>query len=174
MKVKSLSRVQPSATPWTAAFQAPLFMGFSRQEYWSGVPLPSPTQSYCRTHRLGASPHFKCQSQVPCCHLDFSLPGYKLRTPRTLSSGLLISRVTHRTQESLDLLLPVYFKGCNSGTTKCNGHIGRSMGKRAKLLYHLQAHHPPGTQMCSPTHSFKSLKKLFKHSSLGFLWRFHM
>ena len=42
VKVKSLSRVQPSATLWTAAFQAPLFMGFSRQEYWSGVPLSSP------------------------------------------------------------------------------------------------------------------------------------
>ena len=42
MKVKSLSRVQPSATQWTEAFQAPPSMGFSRQEYWSGVPLPSP------------------------------------------------------------------------------------------------------------------------------------
>ena len=41
VKVKSLSRVQLLATPWTAAFQAPPFMGFSRQEYWSGVPLPS-------------------------------------------------------------------------------------------------------------------------------------
>ena len=41
VKVKSLSRVQPSATPWTAAFQAPPSMGFSRQEYWNGVPLPS-------------------------------------------------------------------------------------------------------------------------------------
>ena len=45
MKVKSLSRVQLVATPWTAACQAPLSMGFSRQEYWSGVPLPSPTKS---------------------------------------------------------------------------------------------------------------------------------
>ena len=44
--MKSLSRVRPSATPWTAAFQAPPSMGFSRQEYWSGVPLPSPTQNY--------------------------------------------------------------------------------------------------------------------------------
>ena len=42
MKVKSLSCVQPSAMPWTAAYQAPLSMGFSRREYWSGVPLPSP------------------------------------------------------------------------------------------------------------------------------------
>ena len=41
VKVKSFSRVQPSATPWTAAYQAPSSMGFSRQEYWSGFPLPS-------------------------------------------------------------------------------------------------------------------------------------
>ena len=42
VKVKSLSHVRPSAIPWTAAYQAPPSMGFSRQEYWSGVPLPSP------------------------------------------------------------------------------------------------------------------------------------
>ena len=41
-KVKSLSRVRLLATPWTAAHQAPPSMGFSRQEYWSGVLLPSP------------------------------------------------------------------------------------------------------------------------------------
>ena len=39
LKVKSLSHVQLLATPWAAAFQAPPYMGFSRQEYWSGVPL---------------------------------------------------------------------------------------------------------------------------------------
>ena len=43
VKVKSLSRVPLLATPWTAAHQAPPSMGFSRQEYWSGVPLPSPS-----------------------------------------------------------------------------------------------------------------------------------
>ena len=42
VKGKSLSLVQLLATPWTVAHQAPLSMGFSRQEYWSGVPLPSP------------------------------------------------------------------------------------------------------------------------------------
>ena len=42
VKVKSLSCVRLLATPWTAAYQTPPFMGFSRQEYWSGVPLPSP------------------------------------------------------------------------------------------------------------------------------------
>ena len=45
VKVKSLSRVRLFATPWTAAYQAPPAMGFSRQEYWSGVPLPSPERS---------------------------------------------------------------------------------------------------------------------------------
>ena len=42
VKVKSLSRVWLLATPWTAAYQAPASMGFSRQESWSWVPLPSP------------------------------------------------------------------------------------------------------------------------------------
>ena len=42
MKVKSLSCVRFLVTPWTAVYQAPPSMGFSRQEYWSGVPLPSP------------------------------------------------------------------------------------------------------------------------------------
>ena len=42
VKVKSLTRVQLFATPWTAAYQAPPSMGFSRQGYWKGVPSPSP------------------------------------------------------------------------------------------------------------------------------------
>ena len=42
VKVNLLSRVQLLATPWTAAYQAPPSMGFSKQEYWSGVPWPSP------------------------------------------------------------------------------------------------------------------------------------
>ena len=42
VKVKSLSHVRLFATPWTVAYQAPSSMGFSRQEYWSGLPFPSP------------------------------------------------------------------------------------------------------------------------------------
>ena len=45
VKVKALSQVQLLETPWTAAYQAPPSMGFSRQEYWSGLPLPSPNTS---------------------------------------------------------------------------------------------------------------------------------
>ena len=41
VKVKSLSRVRLFATPWTVAHEAPPSMGFSKQEYWSGLPLPS-------------------------------------------------------------------------------------------------------------------------------------
>ena len=52
VKVKSESEAAQScrllATPWTAAYQAPLSMGFSRQEYWSGVPLPSPLEDYTK------------------------------------------------------------------------------------------------------------------------------
>ena len=47
VKVKSLRRVRLLATPWTAAYQALPSMGFPRQEYWSGLPLPSPS-SYHR------------------------------------------------------------------------------------------------------------------------------
>ena len=42
VKIRSLSRVQLFVTPWTVAYQDPPSMGFSRQEYWSGVSFPSP------------------------------------------------------------------------------------------------------------------------------------
>ena len=42
VKVKSLSGVQLFVIPWTVAYQAPLSMGFSRQECWSGLPFPTP------------------------------------------------------------------------------------------------------------------------------------
>ena len=62
-KVKSLSRVRLLATPWTAAYQAPLSMGFSRQEYWSGMPLPSLDIKvlFKKTH---TPPHTICYSSL--------------------------------------------------------------------------------------------------------------
>ena len=51
VKVKSLSGVWLFATPWTAAYQAPLSTGFSRHEYWSGVPLPSPIK-WCNIYKM--------------------------------------------------------------------------------------------------------------------------
>ena len=68
LKVKSLSRVRLFTTPWTAAYQAPPSMGFSRQEYWSGVPLPSPMVylqitilSYPRSSKVRYIDRFKYQ-----------------------------------------------------------------------------------------------------------------
>ena len=92
VKVKSLSRVQLLATPWTAAYQAPLSLGFSRQEYWSGVPLPSPSfslpnprskfslfwtacipflPSYCTFNSTYHSPHLPqfCQFYITHTHI---------------------------------------------------------------------------------------------------------
>ena len=64
VKLKSLSRSRLLATPWTGAYQAPPSMGFSRQEYWSGVPLPSPTIYYR---------HFSLSVIINVCHhLQFS------------------------------------------------------------------------------------------------------
>ena len=69
VKGKSLSRVL--ATPWTAAYQAPLSMGFSRQGYWSGVPLPSPRYS-CLAHTKipdSQSNRVSCTNSLgPVCH----------------------------------------------------------------------------------------------------------
>ena len=60
MKAKSFSRVRLLAAPWTAAYQAPLLMGFSRQEYWSESPVPSPLvlpgESHEQRSQAGYSP----------------------------------------------------------------------------------------------------------------------
>ena len=53
--MKSLNRVRLLATPWTVAYQALPSMGFPRQEYWSGVPLPSPDTKYKNTNKLHSS-----------------------------------------------------------------------------------------------------------------------
>ena len=52
VKVKSLSHVWLLVTPWTAAYQAPPSMRFSRREYWSGMPLPSPLESLEKVNKL--------------------------------------------------------------------------------------------------------------------------
>ena len=59
--MNSLSRVRLLATSWTAAHQAPKSMGFSRQEYWSGVPLPSP-HTHTHTHTAAAAAAKSLQS----------------------------------------------------------------------------------------------------------------
>ena len=78
VKVKLLSRVWLFETPWTAAYQASPFMGFSRQEYWSGVPSPSLVFSM-NHHFLREKP----------CFIDASLPSTSHRS--LVHSGLTVN-----------------------------------------------------------------------------------
>ena len=90
VKVKSLSCVRFLVTPWTAAYQAPLPMGFSRQEYWSGVPLPSPAHSsdslFWKFLLVGRF----CSFIITQCHSRLKAPLSSLtcRFPVTLGSSL--------------------------------------------------------------------------------------
>ena len=77
VKVKTLSCVRPSATPWTAAFQAPQSMGFSRHEYWSGMPLPSPAAMVNKTDPIllqdNAHPHVTQSTVQKLNELDYEV-----------------------------------------------------------------------------------------------------
>ena len=98
VKVKSLSRVRLLATPWTAAFQAPPSMGFSRQEYWSGVPLASPWTSlegplfYLPCH-LKIYYHLKLLLAeillicLPVCSLIKQVSRWTIKHPHSLGSN---------------------------------------------------------------------------------------
>ena len=66
MKVKSLSRVRLLATPRMAAYQAPPSMGFSRQEYWSGVPLASPNIHWIIEKER------EFQKNISLCFIDYA------------------------------------------------------------------------------------------------------
>ena len=81
MKVKSLSRVRLFATPWTVAYQSSLSMGCSRQEYWSGLPFPSP----------GDIPDPGIEPRSPTLEADAltSEPPGQENSRRTSSSALL-------------------------------------------------------------------------------------
>ena len=71
--MKSFSCVRLLATPWTAAYQAPLSMGFSRQEYWSGLPLPCPYYTANMNHSTAAKSLQSCPTL--CDSTDGSPPG---------------------------------------------------------------------------------------------------
>ena len=81
-EVKLLSRVRLFATPWTVAYQAPLSMGFSRQEYWSGLPFPSPGD----LPDLGIEPGSPAFQADP---LTSEPPGKPLQPPGSLQGDRL-------------------------------------------------------------------------------------
>ena len=73
VKVKSLSRARLCATPWTAAHQAPPSMGFSGQEHWSGVPLPSPN-SHPSECKIAYHCHFSLRFLNGCWIIGSTVP----------------------------------------------------------------------------------------------------
>ena len=104
-ETKSLSRVRLLATPWTAAYQAPLSMGFSRQEYWSGVPSSSPSneiksgflpQQHLIFHRPQFSSvqfsHSVVSDSLQPNELQHARPPCPSPTPRVHSNSCALSR----------------------------------------------------------------------------------
>ena len=90
---KSLSHVRLSVTPWTVAYQAPLSMGFSRQEYWSGLPCPPPEESSQPSNRSQVS-YVSCIGRQVLYHL-LHQPRKDYREPRQgagSSPGLVSTR----------------------------------------------------------------------------------
>ena len=118
VKVKSLSCVWLLATPWTSAHQAPPSMGFSRQEYWSGVPLPSPVPEHRR--RINRA------LRVRGIRVLLSVSGHRGRDPccrEADSKWVLWSMVGHmgRLSGQMDALAP----GCSS-CRFCSFHINKA------------------------------------------------
>ena len=100
VKVKSLSRVWLLVTPWTAAYQDPPSMGFSSQEYWSGVPLPSPDQTLLTIKRYfnpqDNGPSHKMINPSPCfLQFFFSMPFYNIYMLRFMSTVYLLDMFPH-------------------------------------------------------------------------------
>ena len=81
--MKSLSRVRLSTTPWTVAYQAPPSMGFSRQEYWSGLLFPSP----------GDLPNPGIKPGFPALEADALISEPTVATSKTRLTMGLLSRI---------------------------------------------------------------------------------
>ena len=131
VKVKLLGRVQLLATPWTVAYQAPPFMGFSRQECWSGVPLPSPK----RRHKDSKYAYECCISYGKCissgkCKLkwQWDTTGHLLEWPK---SGALTTLNTDKDVEQHKL----FIAGRN---VKWCSHFRRQCHKFLKKVSHKQ------------------------------------
>ena len=99
------SHVRLSATPWTMARQAPLSMGFSRQEYWSGLPFPSPVIKY-----EVSEVKLLIRVRLFCNPMDCSLPGSSIhgisqaRVLEWVAISFSISGI-----QGLQNLIPMYF-----------------------------------------------------------------
>ena len=98
VKVKSLSRVRLLATPWTTAYQAPLSMGLSRQEYWSRVPLPSSIKCKIQRKYLKLKSQYNCYINHRC--LLYCYLGKKFIIKKTFSRCDKDHKLAHRQKEN--------------------------------------------------------------------------
>ena len=103
MKVKLLSRVRPSETPWTAAYQAPPSMGFSRQEYWSQVPLPSLTANWLDANSKSYHLLYYISSVQFSCH---SIVSHSLRPHESQASLSITNSWSSLKLMSIELVMP--------------------------------------------------------------------
>ena len=100
MKVKSLSRVRLLATSWTAAYQAPPSMGFSRQEYWSGVPLPSPYKHLrVQINSYLPNPHIANMSKLLISWFLFFNEGPEVMSPSLKFEELFLKKRERRKKD---------------------------------------------------------------------------
>ena len=93
VKVRSLSHVRLFATPWTVAYQAPLFIGFSKQEYWIGLPFPSP----------GDLPDPGIEPRSPALQAD-ALPSEPPGKPQECSKYHTVAFISHASKVMLKTL----------------------------------------------------------------------
>ena len=148
VKVKSLSHVWLVVTQWTATYQAPPSMGFSRQEYWSGVPLPSPVNSWSLLKLMSI------ESVMPSNHLILCHP--LLLLPSIFPSIRVLSN-----KSVLPIRWPEYWS-FRFSISPSNEHPGL-ISFRMDWLDLLAVQ---GTQESSPTPEFKSINS----SVLSFLY----
>ena len=147
VKVKSLSRVRLFSTPWTAACRASPSMGLSRQEHWSGAPLPSP---------------------VPCMTSSKLMPGFTCFLCILTAPGLMpdtSSRVSGIEQYDCSYLCDL---ACLPSNTQCCRRGHHLKGKADHLRWHLAAMVEQWFR--APSGKFSLLKKIFFNTKNILYW----
>ena len=125
VKVKSLSRVWLLATPWNAAYQAPPSMGFSRQQYWSGVPLPSPSSGVQNKNNLDGYFSLSISGYVRLC--CYNKNKWKKKNHQNLRCWIHKSHSFSSHGINMDLEGVFYLTGSQRDPdwckTHCNTHV---------------------------------------------------